>query len=670
MAASKNGIKKSTVAKAAAAERRQSRLTTDSFQNIMLKLGMGTDNALSSSTYGFNPVTRVRTLLEWIYRGSWMGPIAVDIIADDMTRAGIDVTSQMDPKQLDTLNRAVQNLNFWGNVNDCQKWARLYGGSIMVPMIDGQDPSTPLRLDTIARGQLKSFLVLDRWQVEGRLEQLVGPEDARVGEPMYYRVNSDAPALRGKNIHYTRVFRMLGVKLPYWQAVQENLWGLSIFERIYDRMVSLDSSTQGAAQSVYKSWLRVYKMKGLTDLLATGGDAGIATVMRKMDMTRRFMSNEGMTVVDGEDDVTALTNGSFAGVSDVILQQAQQISGTLQTPLVRMFGQSPAGLNSTGESDLRTYYDGVNTKQEREFRAPVHQMYRIMGQSAGVPIPEDFAFTFRPLWQLSEVEKSEISARDATSIAEIKDAGIIDLATSLKELKQNSVVTSRFDNITDEMIEQAELEPQDALGEDLHSLGLSDDEYSEAGMDPSKIKHPNPIKSSMQELASGSMPTTSLSETLRPASSKPMTGDRRRTVDSLPQYTVARTLVAVENMKGSTRTGPGWSVVMPCDYGYAPATDSAEGDMEFLDCMIGPDRDSEDVWIVDTIDPRTGSFDEHKCFLGFSSQAEVEDCFSQCYHDQARGRMGGITHMDLDAWTAWRQSGDHKRPVKKMRVVS
>ena len=382
MAASKNGIKKSTVAKAAAAERRQSRLTTDSFQNIMLKLGMGTDNALSSSTYGFNPVTRVRTLLEWIYRGSWMGPIAVDIIADDMTRAGIDVTSQMDPKQLDTLNRAVQNLNFWGNVNDCQKWARLYGGSIMVPMIDGQDPSTPLRLDTIARGQLKSFLVLDRWQVEGRTEQLVGPEDPRVGEPMYYRVNSDAPALRGKNIHYTRVFRMLGAKLPYWQAVQENLWGLSIFERIYDRMVSLDSSTQGAAQSVYKNWLRVYKMKGLTDLLATGGDAGIATVMRKMDMTRRFMSNEGMTVVDGEDDVTALTNGSFAGVSDVILQQAQQISGTLQTPLVRMFGQSPAGLNSTGESDLRTYYDGVNTKQEREFRAPVHQMYGSVGGRA------------------------------------------------------------------------------------------------------------------------------------------------------------------------------------------------------------------------------------------------------------------------------------------------
>jgi phage-related protein (TIGR01555 family) len=409
------GIKKSTIASAGAAARRTAKSTSDSFQNFMLKLGLGTDNPLSGSTYGFNPVTRVRTLLEWIYRGSWMGTIAVDIVADDMTRAGIDITTEMDPKSMDTLARGVTNINFWGCVNKTAKWARLYGGCIMVPMIDGQDVSTPLRIDTIARGQLKSFLVLDRWMVEARLEELVGPEDPRVGEPMFYRVNSDAPALRGKNIHYSRVFRMLGCDLPYWQSVQENLWGLSVFERIYDRMVGFDSATQGSAQSVYRSWMRVFKMKGLTELMSTGSDQAIATVMRKMDLTRRFQSNEGMTVVDGEDEVEALSNTTFTGISDVILQMAQQLSGALQIPLVRMFGQSPAGLNSTGESDLRTYYDGINTKQERECRLPVMSMYRIMGQSFGVPLPEDFDFTFRPLWQLDEGQKSEIAARDAQS---------------------------------------------------------------------------------------------------------------------------------------------------------------------------------------------------------------------------------------------------------------
>jgi phage-related protein (TIGR01555 family) len=659
--ARKAGITKDTIRRAGVAERRTAKQTSDSFQNFMLKLGMGTDNPLSGSTYGFNPISRVRTLLEWIYRGSWIGPIAIDIIAEDMTRAGIDISTQMEPKALEKLNKGVQNLGFWNAVSDTIKWSRLYGGAIMVPMIDGQDVSTPLRVETVTRGQLKSFMVLDRWMVEARLEELVGPADARVGEPMFYRVNSDAPALRGKNIHYTRCMRMLGTKLPYWQAVQENLWGLSIFERIYDRLVAFDSSTQGAAQLVYKSFLRTYKMKGMTELLSSGSEQGIQTLMRKMDAMRRYQSNEGITLVDGDDDVTAVTNSSFTGISDVILQMAQQISGTLQMPLVRMFGQSPAGLNSTGEADLRTYYDGVNTKQERETRAPVTTMYRLMAQSLGTPLPEDFDFQFTPLWQLDEGQKSEIFSRDATSYSALKDAAIVDDAFVLRELKQSSKSLGRGDNITDEMIAAAELEPDD-LGVGA-GLGLSDDEIREAGGDPSKIKHDNPVKSPLAQLAAGG---------LKPGKSTPMSKptlvssrDKQRTRDSLPQYSVCGVMVAIENLAGSTRTGPGWSVVMTADYGHVPTVSSAEGDMQWMDAFVGPNRDSEDAWIIDAHDPRTGEFDEHKCMLGFDSEDEAMECFRTSYNDNARGRIGGVTHMDREQFTAWLQGGDHARPVAR-----
>ena len=44
-------------------------VSADSFVNFAHKLGMGADNALSSSRYGFNPISRDRLLLEWIHRG-------------------------------------------------------------------------------------------------------------------------------------------------------------------------------------------------------------------------------------------------------------------------------------------------------------------------------------------------------------------------------------------------------------------------------------------------------------------------------------------------------------------------------------------------------------------------------------------------------------------------
>lgn len=656
--AKKTGVTKETIRKAGVAERHAAKMTTDSFQNFMLKLGMGTDNPLSGSTYGFNPISRVRTLLEWMYRGSWIGPIAIDIIAEDMTRAGIDISTQMEPKMLETLNKGVQNLGFWNAVARTEKWARLYGGCIMVPMIDGQDVSTPLRVETVGPGQLKSFLVLDRWMVEARLEELVGPADPRVGEPMFYRVNSDAPALRGKNIHYTRCMRMIGNELPYWQAVQENLWGLSVFERIYDRLVAFDSSTQGAAQLVYKSFLRTYKMKGMTDLVSTGGEIGMQTVMRKMEAMRRYQSNEGITLVDAEDDVTAVTNSSFTGISDVILQMAQQISGTLQMPLVRMFGQSPAGLNSTGEADLRTYYDGINTKQERELRSPVTTMYRIMGQSLSVPLPEDFDYIFTPLWQLDEGQKSEIFSRDAQTMGDLVDRNIVDVPFALRELKQSSKSLGRGDNITDEMIKTAEIEPDD-LGIGA-GLGLSDEEIEDAGGDPTKVRHENPVKSPLQKLAAGGGSTSKPGGMTKPTL---VSSRDRRTYDSLPQYSVCGVMVAIENLAGSTRTGPGWSTVMTADYGHIVSVSSAEGDMEWMDAFVGPNRESEDVWVVDAMDPRTGEFDEHKCMMGFSSEDEALDCFKASYSDEARGRIGGVTHMDRERFTAWLQGGDHTRAV-------
>src|SRR5271163_1863311 len=72
----------------------------DSYQNFIQSVGLGTDNSMSGSTYGFNPITRIRTLLEWIYRGSWLGGVAIDVVADDMTREGVEIISDNDPDEI------------------------------------------------------------------------------------------------------------------------------------------------------------------------------------------------------------------------------------------------------------------------------------------------------------------------------------------------------------------------------------------------------------------------------------------------------------------------------------------------------------------------------------------------------------------------------------------
>lgn len=455
-------ISKSAQEKAARDERRAvraaSKATTDAYQNFVQSVGIGTDNSMSGSTYGFNPITRVRTLLEWIYRGSWLGGVAVDIVADDMTREGIELVSTIPPEDVEKIQQAMTRLGVWGGVNDTCKWARLYGGCIGVLLIDGQDVSTPLNIDRVGKGAFKGILPLDQWMIEPNLNDLVTDLGPELGNPKYYRVVADAPALRLKNIHYSRCMRLIGIKLPYWQAVMENLWGLSVFERLYDRMVCFDSATLGMAQLVSKAFIRTYKLDGLRKLLAEGGN-GKNQLMAWVQMTRQLQGNEGITLIDGKDDFVATQGAAFVGIGEVILQLAQQVSGALQVPLTRLLGQSPAGLNSTGESDLRTYYDGIKQKQEQELREPLTKIIRVIAKSEGVALPDNFHFTFMPLWQLSEDQKSQIFARDSEAIANLESDGVISMQVALKELRQLSRSTGRMSNITDEDIEAADDKP-------------------------------------------------------------------------------------------------------------------------------------------------------------------------------------------------------------------
>ena len=462
MSAPKVSVKKaSTAAKRQADDIVQAvreKMTADSFQNFGLNLGQGTDNALSDSTYGFNPITRQRTLLEWIHRGSWLGGVAVDLVADDMTRAGVEFGSKLPPEDGERLHSAATQLAVWDGINDAIRGGRLYGGAIAVMLIEGQRTETPLRLETLGRGQFRGLYVFDRYQVEPSLNDLVTELGPALGMPKFYQTNSDGPALRGQKIHYSRCLRLEGTRLPWNQRIAENMWGLSVYERLYDRMVAFDSATQGAAQLVYKSALRTYKLKQMRELI--GGDAEAGLILLKyVEMMRRFQGIEGITLIDADDDFVVSQNGNFAGIAEALVQFGQQIAGALQIPLVRLFGQSPAGLNSSGESDIVTYYDGIKHQQERWLKTFVERIYRAIASSEGIKISDQFAVNFRPLWQLTDEKKAAIANQNANSISTIYTAGIIGIATALKELKQQSATTGLFTNITEDEVHAAEAEP-------------------------------------------------------------------------------------------------------------------------------------------------------------------------------------------------------------------
>ena len=479
--------------------------TSDSFQNFLLRLGAGSGNEVfDGSTYGFNPITRVRTLLEFVHRGSWLGGVAVDLVADDMTKLGIEITSNFEEEEDEQeLHNEIQRRQVWQALNDCIKWARLYGGCIGVLQIDGQDWEAPLDPNRIQPESFKGILPLDRWMVEpqfgaGQVITELGPD---LGLPKYYKITGFAPVRQGSRVHYSRCLRFEGIRLPYWQRVMEQMWGISVLERLYDRMVAFDSATMGAAQLVQKSHLRTYKYKGLRNTLAAGGDAA-AMLVRYVDMMRRFQGIEGVTLIDSEDDFAIETRSGFAGIPEALVQFGQQLAGALQIPLVRLFGMSPAGFSATGESDMRTYYDGINQRQENEIRRWVNLIYQIAAASRRIRLGTDFKFIFKSLWQMTDEAKAGVAATTSTSIVQAYGDGVITRANALSEMRQLSRKTGMWSTITPEDVEQAEAEPPPGFGE----MGMPGQEPGMPGQPGEQPLAEEPRQLTKQPAAAGGEP--------------------------------------------------------------------------------------------------------------------------------------------------------------------
>lgn len=448
-------VKQAPMARASAAAKR---FTTDSFQNFEARVGIQTNNQSGGGGYGFDFISRNRVQMEAMYRSSWIVGAVVDSVAEDMTRAGITVSSDLDPDDQQMLDQTMERLQIWDALCDTVKWGRLYGGALAVMLIDGQRMETPLNVDSVGEGQFKGLLVLDRWLVQPSLENLVTELGPDLGKPKFYDVVADSMALKRQKIHYSRVLRIDGVDLPYWQRIAENLWGQSVIERLFDRLLAFDSATQGAAQLVYKAHLRTLKVKDLRQIIGLGGPA-MEGLVKQIEMIRRYQSNEGLTLLDAADEFQ-VDQYTFAGLDDVLLQMAQQLSGAAEIPLTRLFGQSPAGLNSTGDGEMKQYHESVNTKQERRLRMPLTRLLEVMARSVlGHGLPKGWSFTFNSLQRMSDTDKATIGTATTTAILDANETGVIDQATALKELKQASEVTGLFTNITDDMITEAENAP-------------------------------------------------------------------------------------------------------------------------------------------------------------------------------------------------------------------
>lgn len=446
----------------------------DAFSNALFRLGYGSQSPLEATEYPLTRMTDNYALLNSLYRDNWVVQNVVGLMVDDMLREWYVLQGGTTPEQQAALAQVERKIHLRARINEGLRWGRLYGGAAGLIMIRGQeDLSKPLDLDLVFPGSFQGLYILDRWQ--GITPNLGLVFDGGEEVPESYSI-TDGQGHTVATVHNSRVVRFTGRDLPRIERQTELYWGESEVEALYKDVVAHDNVSANMAALTFQANINTMEVKGLEQLLSMSSPEVQRRFWNTMQAIGVMRSNFGMQLVEQGNQIKN-TQYTFTGLDEVYESMCLNLCGASHYPMTKLFGRSPGGLNSTGDSDLQNYYDYVDSQREAKLRPALEKLIPVLCMSTWGYVPDDLEISFPPLWTPTAKEVAEIAKSKAETITTAYQAGLLNVDTAQKELKKLEDETGLFGSISDEEIAAnagKTYQEATALRDPLAGLGLGE----------------------------------------------------------------------------------------------------------------------------------------------------------------------------------------------------
>jgi phage-related protein (TIGR01555 family) len=390
---------------------------------VPIRAGDGLANALTGggtsvdrrvhSRYFVTPLSPAE--IEAGYRSSWLMRKAVDRPASDMTRAWRDW--QAEKEQITAIEAEEKRLGLRDKIKRAVILSRLGGGAIILGAPG--DAAMPLNAGTAGKGTLRYLHVVSRHQLT--LGQIVlDPESEFFGQPAYYELNGTGQRVR---LHPSRVIAFKGLPVPDMGfATQADwFWGDSLVQSIMDAVRNADNAQGSVASLIDEAKIDWFALKGLNDFVASA--EGEARIMRRLDIMQQAKSIHRAAIGDA-DDKWEQRQITWTGIPEVLRTFLSIVAGAADIPATILLGKSPDGMNATGDADFRAYYDSIGSKQD-ELRPSIERVDELLLPSALGSRPSEIAFTWAPLWQMTETEAATVFKTKAEAVKIVADTGLV-----------------------------------------------------------------------------------------------------------------------------------------------------------------------------------------------------------------------------------------------------
>jgi phage-related protein (TIGR01555 family) len=373
------------------------------------------------------------------YRSSWLAQKIVNIPAKDSIREGVDWMAEQ--PAIEKIEAEQNRLGVLQKLYRARVLGRLLGGGAIFIGTD-QPASEPLDLKRVGVGGLRYLVVHSRLSLTIK-EIDRDPLSEYYNRPMMYMAHR---AIGGEvDIHPSRLVIFGGVDIPEDAPMLPGLtyswgWSDSALLAPWDAIRNADVAPQLVTSLLHEANVDHF---GIDQFMENMADP--LYEKRMLDRMALVAANKGIngTVLHDKGEVFERSSVTFGAIPDILDKLMIIVSGAADIPATRLFGQAPAGMSSTGESDTRNYYDRLSADQRIEMTPAVFNLFECVIRSAIGSRPADIWFKWSPLWQLSATEMADIGQKNVSTASTLNNTGLV-MPEALSKVVVNQLVESGF----------------------------------------------------------------------------------------------------------------------------------------------------------------------------------------------------------------------------------
>lgn len=380
------------------------RFLSDKLVNFVANLGTERDKAAGNF---YAPVLLTDEQLQNAYRFAWMPRKIISIPAKDATRRWRGW--QADKRQIQAIEGEENRLQVKAKTREALTKARLWGGAAIFIGTGDRDTSKPLDPDRLGKGGIKYLTVMSRRELSAT-EQDRDVMSPNYGKPKAYRLGGSAI-----EIHPSRLVIFTGADIPDPDLASGNQfgWGDSVLQSAFEAVQQGDGTMANVASLIFEAKVDIIRipdfMQGMNDKEYE------KKLLERFRLAAMAKGINGTLLLDKEEEYDS-KSASFSTLPDIIDRFLQAVCAAADIPATRFLGQAPAGLDATGESDLRNYYDNIQSSQELDITPAMSVLDECLVRSALGSRPPEIHYVWNSLWQTTAKERADIGKTTAETI--------------------------------------------------------------------------------------------------------------------------------------------------------------------------------------------------------------------------------------------------------------